>query len=159
MTTETVHVTMPEKTYDMSKSDSWTQEQWDEWHGDHYHIDEWSLQILDSAEIHLAIRSIYYYEHTEYMYFQFKAQNKLAYDLSFELLQWDLDGIARTLVDQAPILLRKQTLDYRFDKGIAFPFMGNWEQATLQIKLTNDETNEHIRTFNIIITKKYTPMF
>ena len=38
MTTEIVQVTMPVKKYDMSKSDSWTKEQWDEWHGDHYQL-------------------------------------------------------------------------------------------------------------------------
>ena len=159
MTTEIVHVTMPVKTYDMSKSDSWTQEQWDEWHGDHYHIDEWSLLLLDTKELRIAIRSIYHNERTKYMYFRFEVQNKSEHDLSIQLLRWDMDGIARTLADELPILLRKQTLDFRFDKGIAFPIMGEWKQATLLFNVTNAGTNEHIRTLNIILTKKYTQMF
>ena len=159
MTEEIVYVEMPMKNYDMSKSDLWTKEQWDTWHDDHYKSDEWFLQLLQDEQLHLKITSIYYNEVRHTMYFCFESINKQTFNMMLLLTKWEMDGAMQNIADDTVIHLPNSHNAIQFDKGIYFPLLDKWEQATLHFYLINEDTNEQIQPLIIQITKRSINMF
>jgi len=159
ITKEIVYVEMPVKNYDMSKSDLWTKEQWDEWHDDHYKSDEWFLQLLQDEKLNLKITLSYYNEVSHTAYFRFEGINKETFNMMLLLTKWEMDGAMQNITDDTVVHLPNNYSAIQFDKGISFPAMGKWEQATLHFHLINADTKEQIQSLVIQITKRYKNMF
>ncbi|MDM5232523.1 hypothetical protein [Lysinibacillus pakistanensis] len=91
MTNEIINVVLPMKTYDTTKMDSWTKEQWQEWGGeekDHVGI---QILLLNDNDFYLKIMGIYFDEATEEMFFSFDTQNKLNRNINIQFGQWKID--------------------------------------------------------------------
>ena len=159
ITKEIVNVEMLVKNYDMSKSELWTKEQWDAWHDDHYKSDEWFLQLLQDEQLNLKITLIYYNEVSHTLYFRFEGINKETFNMMLLLTRWKMDGAMQNITDDTVVHLPNSYDAIQFDKGIHFPIMEKWKQATLHFHLINDDTNEQIQPLIIQITKRYKNMF
>ncbi|WP_399631039.1 hypothetical protein [Sporosarcina sp. SG10008] len=77
MTKENINVDFTMNTFDTSKMDMWTKEQWKEWVGDPEDNIGIQLLLINDTKFYLKVMGIYYNEETGDMFFGFDTQNKL----------------------------------------------------------------------------------
>lgn len=103
MSKEIINVVLPMKTYDTSKMDSWTDEQWKVFVGeeeDHVGI---QLLLMNNHEFYLKITGIYYNELTKEFCFSFDTQNKLDKNIKLQFVQWKFDDIIYNFSHEKPL--------------------------------------------------------
>lgn len=71
MSKEIINVILPMKTYDTTKMDSWTKEQWKEFVGGEKDHDGIQLLLISDSDFYLKITCIYFNEVTDEMFLNF----------------------------------------------------------------------------------------
>ncbi|MDW0117161.1 hypothetical protein QTL97_09450 [Sporosarcina thermotolerans] len=88
---EIVNVEFTQKTYDKSKMDTWSKEQWKEWAGEPDDNTGIQIPLINDNRFYLKIMGIYYNEETKEMFFGFDSQNKLDRNINIQFGEWKID--------------------------------------------------------------------
>jgi len=159
MTNEIINVVLPMKTYDTTKMDSWTKEQWQEWVGeekDHVGI---QILLMNDTHFYLKIMDIYFDEATEEMFFSFDTQNRLNRNINIQFGQWKIDDSIYNLSHEKPQYLEKFSVVRGFQKCVKHTYLKEWNKTTIEIKILDAETNINIRELEFQINKHITQAF
>lgn len=159
MTNEIINVVLPMKTYDTTKMDSWTKEQWQEWVGeekDHVGI---QILLMNDTHFYLKIMDIYFDEATEELFFSFDTQNRLNRNINIQFSQWKIDDSIYNLSHENPLYLEKFSVVRGFQKCVKHTYLKEWNKSTIEIKILDAETNINIRELEFQINKHITQAF
>lgn len=160
MTKEIINVVLPMKTYDTTKMDSWTKEQWKEWGAgdekDHVGI---RILLMNDNEFYLKIMGIYFNEATDEMFFSFDAQNKLDRNINIYFGQWRIDDSIYNLSNEKPQYLEKYSVVRGFQKCVKRTYLEEWNKTTIVMKIFDAESNINIRELEFQINKHFTQVF
>lgn len=158
MTKEIINVVLPMKTYDTTKMDSWTKEQWREFVGEEK--DHIGIQLLlNDDDFYLKIMGIYFNETSEEMFFSFDAQNKLGQNINLQFCKWTIDESIYNLSQEKPQYLEKFSGVRGFQKCVKRTYLEEWDNTTIEIKILDAETNLNIRELEFQINKQFTQVF
>ena len=159
MTKEKINVVLPMRTYDTTKMDSWSKEQWREFIGeekDHVGI---QLLLINDNDLYLKIMGIYYNEVSEEMFFSFDVQNKLDRNIHLKFGQWTIDESIYNLSNEKWQYLERFSDVRGFQKCVKRTYLEEWDNTTIEIKIFNSETDIIIRDLEFHINKHYTQIF
>jgi len=159
MTKEIINVDYTMNTYDTSKMDMWTKEQWQEWVGepeDHKGI---QILVINDNEFYLKIMGIYYDEEPGNMFFAFDTQNKLNRDIHIQFGRWEIDDSIYDLSHEDPQYMEKCSVVRGFQRFIKRTYLQSWDITTIEISILDAETNLSIREIEFQIKKRFIQVF
>jgi C-terminal processing protease CtpA/Prc len=158
---ESIDVPMEMKTFDMSKSDTWTDVQWAIWRGDDNMYDDIGLKILllDDEELFIKIMGISLNDMTNAMYFNFDVVNKLNHPIALQFVEWTIEGTTFDLSHEPFIFVDGNSGVPRFSKNIIRSFKEEWNNSAITVTVLHATTFEPIRTLQFNIRKVYTQVF
>ncbi|MCK1998635.1 hypothetical protein MPH47_15630 [Psychrobacillus psychrodurans] len=159
MAKEIIKVDFTQETYDTSKMDTWTKEQWKTWVGepeDHRGI---QIPLINDNNFYLKIMGIYYDEETGNMFFGFDTQNKLERDINIQFSRWEIDESIYNLSHENPQYMEKHSVVRGFQKFVKRTHLESWDTITIEISILDAETNLSIRELEFIIKKRFIQVF
>lgn len=158
---QSIDVPMEMKTFDMSKSDTWTDEQWAIWRGDDNMYDDVGIKLLllDDEDLFIKIMGISHDEITDAMYFRFDVVNKLNQPIALQFVEWSVDGKTFDLSHEPFIMIDANSDVPRFHKNIFHPHKEEWEQSAITVNVLHATTFAAIRTLQFNIQKIVTQVF
>ena len=159
--TETIDVQMEMQTFDMSKSDTWTDEQWAIWRGDEHMYDDVGIKLLllDDNDLFIKIMGISHNEITDAMNFNFDVLNKLNHPIALQFVDWIIEGKTFDLSHEPFIIIEANSDVPRFSKHIIRSYKDEWEHSTITVNVLHANTFAPIRTLQFNIQKVYTLLF
>ncbi|MCG7336140.1 hypothetical protein MHZ95_12785 [Sporosarcina sp. ACRSM] len=159
MTKEVVHLDFTMKTFDTSKMDMWSEEQWKEWRGDSEEDIGIKILLMNDHTLYLKIMEIYYDEATGDMFFGFDAQNKLDRAIHIQFGSWKIDESTNDLSHIKPQHLEKHSVVRGFQRFVKRTYLESWDSITIEINILDAETNENIRELEFQINKRLIQVF
>ncbi|RHW30951.1 hypothetical protein D1B33_18115 [Lysinibacillus yapensis] len=159
MAKEIINIEYPTKTYDTSKMDSWTEEQWREWRGESE--DDIGIQILlmNDDEFYLKIMGIYYNEASEDMFFEFNTQNKLDRNINIQFGSWIIEDTVYNLSHVKPHYMEKHSELRGFQRYVKRTYLESWDDVAIEVNILDAETNINIRELEFHIKKRFIQVF
>ena len=159
MTKEIIDVDFTMNTFDTSKMDMWTKEQWKEWVGEPE--DNIGIQILliNDNKFYLKVMGIYYNEETGNMFFGFDTQNKLDRDINIQFGRWEIDESINDLSREKPQYMERCSVVRGFQRFVKRTHLESWDTITIEISILDAETNLSIREFKFQIKKRLIQVF
>ncbi|WOV86986.1 hypothetical protein QWT69_14070 [Sporosarcina oncorhynchi] len=159
MTKEIVAVEFIMKTYDTSKMDMWSKEQWNEWVGEPDGNTGIQIPLINDNEFYLKVMGIYYNEETKEMFFGFDAQNKLDRNINIHYGDWKIDESTFNLSCEKPYHLKKCSEVRGYQKSVERTHLESWDSIIIEVNLLDAETNLLIREFEFQIEKRLVQVF
>ena len=159
MAKEIINIDFIMKTYDTSKMDMWTKEQWKEWVGepeDHTRI---QILLINDNKIYLKVMLISFNEETGNMIFDFDTQNKLDRDINIQFGRWEIDESINNLSREKPQYMEKHSVVRGFQKFVKRTHLESWDTITIEISILDTETNLSIRELEFQIKKRFIQVF
>lgn len=159
--TETIDIQMEMQTFDMSKSDTWTDEQWAIWRGDEHMYDDVGIKLLllDDKDLFIKIMGISHNEITDAMNFNFDVLNKHNHPIALQFVDWIIEGKTFDLSHEPFIIIEANSDVPRFSKHIIRSYKDEWEHSTITVNVLHAVTFAPIRTLQFNIQKVYTLLF
>lgn len=154
-----INVVLVMKTFDTSKMDAWTDEQWQQFVGDGKDHEGIQLLLMDNSSFYLKIASIHFDEATEEMVFSIDAQNKMGKKIFIQFGQWHIDESIYNLTEERPLYLDGISGVRSFQKCVKRSYLDDWDKTLIEMKLLDAETNIIIRELEFQIVKQYTQIF
>ncbi|MEG0473116.1 MAG: S41 family peptidase [Solibacillus sp.] len=158
---ESINLQMEMQTFDMSKSDTWTDKQWAIWRGDEYMYDDVGIKILllDDENYFIKIMGISHNVMTDAMNFNFDVLNKLNHPIALQFVECTMDGQPFEFL-QAPFIIVDANSDVpRFQKSIIRSHKDEWDHLAFTVNVVHAITFAPIRTLQFNIQKVYTQVF
>lgn len=155
MAKEIINVVLPIKTYDTTKTDTWTKEQWQEYIGEEKDHDGIQLLLMNDNDFYLKITLIYFNEATEEMFFNFDTQNKIDRNINIQFGQWQIDDSIYNLSSQKPLYLDRFSNVRSFQRCVKRSYLEEWDKTIIEITILDAETNIIIRELEFQIIKHY----
>jgi len=159
MTKEYINVDFTMNTFDTSKMDMWTKEQWKEWGGDPEDNIEIQLLLINDTKFYLKVMGIYYNEETGDMFFGFDTQNKLDRDINIQFGRWEIDESINDLSREKPQYMERCSVVRGFQRFVKRTHLESWDTITIEISILDAETNLSIREFKFQIKKRLIQVF
>ncbi len=159
MSKEIINVILPMKTYDTTKMDSWTKEQWKEFVGGEKDHDGIQLLLISDSDFYLKITCIYFNEVTDEMFLNFDTQNKIDRNINIQFGQWQIDDRIYNLSSEKHLYLDKFSGVRSFQKSVKRSYLEEWDKLIIEIKILEAETNVIIRELEFQIIQHYTQIF
>ena len=159
MTREIITVDYTMNTFDTSKMDLWTKEQWKEWVGEPEDHNGIQMLLLNDNTFYLEIMGIYYNEETGEMFFGFDAQNKFNRDIKIQFGRWEIDESTYDLSNEKPQYMEKHSDVRGFQRAVERSYLESWDRITIELNLLDAETNVGIRKFEFQINKHFIEVF
>ncbi|WP_342572965.1 S41 family peptidase [Solibacillus sp. FSL K6-1781] len=158
---EIIDVEMEMQTFDMSKSDTWTNEQWAIWRGDEYMYDDVGIKLLllDDQDLFMKIMGISHNEITEAMNFNFDVVNKMRQPIALQFVEWTIEGKTFDLSHEPFIIINANSDVPRFRKNIIRSYKDDWQHTAITVNLLHAITFKPIRTLQFSIQKVFTQLF
>ena len=158
---ESIDVPMEMKTFDMRKSDTWTDEQWAIWRGDDHMYDDVGIQLLllDDEDLFIKVMGIIHNDMTDAMYFNFDVVNKLNHPIALQFVSWSVENTNINLLNTPSIICPENSAIPRFRKCITWPHMEEWKHSVITVNVLHAITFAPIRTLQFNIQKVYTQVF
>lgn len=158
---ESIDVHMEMQTFDMSKSDDWTDEQWAIWRGDEYMYDDVGIKLLllDDQELFIKIMGISHDEITDAMYFNFDVVNKRSYAIALQFVEWSIEGETFNLSHEPFIIIDANSDVPRFRRNIIRSYKDEWQQTAITVNVVHAITFAPIRTIQFNIQQVITQLF
>lgn len=158
---ELIDVPMEIQTFDMSKSDSWTEEQWAIWRGDDYMYDDVGIKLLllDDQDFFIKIMGISHNEITDAMYFNFDVFNKRSHPIALQFVEWSIEGETFDLSHEPFIIIDANSDIPRFRKNIIRSYKDEWQQTAITVNIVHDITFAPIKTIQFNIQQVFTQLF
>ncbi|MFJ7826668.1 hypothetical protein [Psychrobacillus sp. NPDC096623] len=159
MAKEIINVDFIMKTYDTSKMDLWTKEQWKEWVGepeDHTGI---QILLINDNKLYLKVMLISFNEETGNMIFDFDTQNKLDRDINIQFGRWEIDESINNLSHEKPQYMEKRSVVRSFQRFVKRTHLESWDTITIEISILDAETNLSIRELEFQIKKRFIQVF
>lgn len=158
---ELIDVLMEMQTFDMSKSDTWTDEQWAIWRGDEHMYDDIGIKLLllDDEDLFIKIMGITHNEMTDAMNFGFDVVNKLNNPIALQFVEWTIEGKVFDLSHEPFIIIDANSDVPRFRKSIIRSFEDGWQHTAITVNVLHATTFAPIRTLQFNIQKVYTQVF
>lgn len=158
---ELIDVQMEMQTFDMSKSDTWTDEQWAIWRGDEYMYDEVGIKLLllDDQDFFIKIMGISHNEITDAMNFNFDVVNKLNHPIALQFVEWKIEGKTFDLSHEPFIIVDANSDVPRFRKNIMRSYKDEWQHTAITVNILHANTFVSIRTLQFNIQKVYIQIF
>ncbi|MCH7321618.1 hypothetical protein LZ480_06890 [Solibacillus sp. MA9] len=159
MSKDIVNFVLPMKTFDTTKMDSWTKEQWQEYNGDEKDYVSIQILLMNDNDFYLEIMRIYFDEATDEMFFCFDTQNKFDKNINIQFGQWRIDDSIYNLSNEKPLYLEKFSGVRGFQKCVKRHHLEDWDNTIIELKILDAETNTMIRELEFQIIKQYTQIF
>lgn len=158
---ESIDVEMEMQTFDMSKSDTWTNEQWSIWRGDENMYDDVGIKLLllDDDDLFIKIMGISHNEMTDAMNFNFDVFNKLNHPIALQFVEWTIEGKTFNLSHEPFIIIDANSDVPRFSKHIIRSDKDEWQHSTITVNVLHALTFAPLRTLQFNIQKVYTLVF
>lgn len=158
---EIIDVQMEMQTFDMSKSDTWTDEQWAIWRGDEYMYDDVGIKLLllDDQDLFMKIMGISHNEITDAMNFSFDVVNKMSQPIALQFVEWTIEGKTFDLSHEPFIIINANSDVPRFRKNIIRSYKDDWQHTAITVNLLHAITFKPIRTLQFSIQKVFTQLF
>lgn len=158
---ESIDVQMEMKIFDMSKSDTWTDEQWAIWRGDDTMYDDVGIKLLllDDEDFFIKIMGISHDEITDAMNFNFDVVNKLSQPIALQFVEWTIEGNTFDLSHEPFIIVDANSDVPRFRKNIIRSYKDDWQQTAITINVLHAITFAPIRTIQFNIQQVFTQLF
>lgn len=152
---------MEMQTFDMSKSDTWTDEQWAIWRGDEYMYDDVGIKLLllDDQDFFIKIMGISHNEITDAMNFNFDVVNKLNHPIALQFVEWKIEGKTFALSHEPFIIVDANSDVPRFRKNIIRSYKDEWQHTAITVNILHANTFVSIRTLQFNIQKVYIQIF
>lgn len=159
MSKEIINVVLAMKTFDTSKMDSWTDEQWQEFVGEEKDHEGIQLLLMNDSSFYLKITGIHFEEATEEMVFNLDTQNKMDKNRNIQFGHWQIDDSIYNLTAERPLYLDKFSGVRSFQKCVKCSYLDEWDKTIIEMKIIDAETNKIIRELEFRIIKHYTTIF
>ncbi len=158
---ESIDVPLEMKTFDMSKSDTWTDEQWAIWRGDEHMYDDVGIKLLllDDEDLFIKIMGIMHNDMTNAMYFNFDVVNKLNHSIALQFVSWSVENTTTNLLNTPSIICPENSAIPRFKKCITWPHLDEWKNSVITVNILHATSFAPIRTLQFNIQKVYTQVF
>lgn len=157
---ESIDVQMEMKTFDMSKSDTWTDEQWAIWRDDENMYDDVGIKLLllDDKNLFIKIMGISHNDMTDVMNFNFDVVNKLNHPIALQFVEWTIEGKTFDLSHEPFIIVNANSVP-RFQKNIIRSYKDEWQHTAITVNVLHANTFESIRTLQFNIQQVYIQVF
>jgi len=150
---ETIYIdfTKGKKSFDTSKMEEWTPEEWEEWVGepkDHVGIQK---VLLNNSDFYLKMTSIYFDEDEaeKGMYVTFEAQNKKDRKFSIQFVRWIVDDNEFDLSNSLPEFLEENSEIIHFTKSVEYMFLNS--TINMEVNIIDVDNNTTFREFEFIL--------
>lgn len=159
MKKEIINVDFTMNTFDTSKMDMWTKEQWKEWVGEPEDNIGIQMLLINDNKFYLKVMGIYYNEETGNMFFGFDTQNKLDRDINIQFGRWEIDESINDLSRGNTQYMEKCSVVRGFQRSVKRTYLESWDTITIEISILDAETNLSIREFEFQIKKRLIQAF
>lgn len=159
MTKELINIDYTEKTYDTSKWESWTEEQFREWRGESEDDIGIQIMLMNNRDFYLKITGIYFNEATEDMFFEFDTQNKLDRNIYIQFGSWRIEETVYDLSHVKPLYLEKHSEMRGFERVVKRTYLESWDDVAFEVTIVDAETNLNIRELVFHIKRRYIQVF
>ncbi|MEK5080270.1 hypothetical protein MKX73_15175 [Solibacillus sp. FSL W7-1436] len=156
---EVINVVLPMKTFDTSKMDTWTDEQWRQFVGDEKEYEGIQLLLMDDSNFYLKITGVHFNETTEEMVFSFDTKNKTGEKVYIQFGQWQIDESIYNLTADRPLYLDKVSGVRSFQKRVQRSYLKEWDKTIMEMKILDAESNIVTRELEFQMIKQYTLLF
>lgn len=159
MAKEIINVVLAMKTFDTSKMDSWTDEQWQEFVGEEKDHEGIQLLLINDNNFYLKITGIHFDEATEEIVFNIDTQNKMNKNIKIQFGHWQIDDSIYNLTAKKPLYLDNLSGVRSFQKCVKRSNLNEWDKTIIEMKIIDAEINIIIRDLEFQIIKHYTQIF
>ena len=159
MAKEIINVVLAMKTFDTSKMDSWSDEQWQEFVGEEEDHGGIQLLLINDNSFYLKITGIHFDEATEEIVINFNTQNKMNKNIKIQFGHWQIDDSIYNHIAKKPLYLDNFSGVRSFLKCVKRSNLNEWDKIIIEMKIIDAEINIIIRDLELQLIKHFTQIF